>query len=391
MIGNQWGGVWGRPWLGWGHFNSPFLGNWYRGGWGWNRFGGWFGGLGMGFWGWGSPIGFFPTWRFAGLAGWGLGPWANGWLYSGFTNPYFVAPAIDTPVANWPPVFVPDYSRPLDLTTLPPAAESPEQDDWTFLAAREAFKAGDFARALRLTDLALQPHPNEPVLHEFRALCLFALGRYDEAAAVLYVVLTAGPGWDWATMVGLYPDVDTFTRHLRALEAAIARNRLDASKRLVLAYLYMVQDHVEQARQQFEAVMKLQPKDELAAQFAKALSSSTHAPTTAATDAAPASKTTEVLEASAPPAALVGTWNAKPMPDLSIELTVRDDGQFTWDVNTKGHTDSVTGDASYLDGVLTLTQADAPDLIGKIVNLGDKQFGFELQGGPHAATIQFSR
>jgi Flp pilus assembly protein TadD len=52
-------------------------------------------------------------------------------------------------------------------------------------------QAGDFARALRLTDLALRPHPNDPVLHEFRALCLFALGRYDKAAAALYAVLTA--------------------------------------------------------------------------------------------------------------------------------------------------------------------------------------------------------
>ena len=48
------------------------------------------------------------------------------------------------------------------------------------------------------------------------------------------------------------------------------------------------------------------------------------------------------------------------MPDLSIELTLRGNGEFSWEVNTKGHTDSVTGDASYRDGVLTLTQADAP-------------------------------
>jgi hypothetical protein len=88
---------------------------------------------------------------------------------------------------------------------------------------------------------------------------------------------------------------------------------------------------------------------------------------------------------------LVGTWKAKPLPDLSIELTLREDGQFTWAVNTKGRTDSVTGDAAYLDGALTLTQADAPDLIGKIVDLSDKQFGFELQGGARAATISFSR
>jgi tetratricopeptide (TPR) repeat protein len=386
--GRGWGRGWGRPGFGWG---SPFLGNWYRGSWGWNRFGGRFGPVGAGSLGWGWPINALPTWGLGGLAGWGLGPWANGWLYSGFANPYFVAPPVDTPVANWPPVFVPDYSRPLDLTNLPSAAESPEQEDSTFLAAREAFKAGDSARALRLTDLALQPFPNEPVLHEFRALCLFALGRYGEAAAALYVVLTAGPGWDWTTMVGLYPDLDTYTRQVRALEAAISRNRVDASTRFVLAYHYMVMEHVEQARQQFEEVLKLQPKDELAGQFAKVLSSPTHAPTAAATDAAPASKTAEVFEASSPPAALIGAWKAKPMPNLTIELTLRHDGQFTWDVSAKGHTDSIAGDAVYRDGILTLTQDDAPDLIGKIVDLSDKQFGFELQGGPHAAAIQFSR
>ena len=79
------------------------------------------------------------------------------------------------------------------------------------------------------------------------------------------------------------------------------------------------------------------------------------------------------------------------MPDLSIELTLREDGQFTWDVNSRGQADSITGDTDYVDGVLTLTQADAPALAGKVVNLGEKQFGFELLGGSHAATIQFSR
>ncbi len=393
VIGNnRWGGAWRRPWLGWGRFNSPFLGNWYQGSWGWNRFGGWFGPAGAGIWGRGWPTRFFPTWRFAGLAGWGLGPWANGWLYSGFANPYFIAPPVNTAVvANWPPVFVPDYSRPLDLTSVPPAAENPEQDDSTFLAAREAFKAGDFARALTLSDLALKPHPNEPVLHEFRALCLFALGRYSEAAAALYLVLTAGPGWDWTTMVGLYPDVDTYTSQLRALEELVRSNPDVASRRFVLAYHYMVMDHVDNARQTFEAVARLQPNDQLAGQFAKLLSSSSQAPTAAATEAGSASQTTGVGETSSPPAALVGAWKAKPMPNLTIELTLRRNGQFTWDVSAMGHTDSIAGDAVYHDGILTLTQADAPDLVGKIVDLTDKQFGFELQGGPHAAAIQFSR
>ena len=48
--------------------------------------------------------------------------------------------------------------------------------------------------------------PNDPTLHEFRALVLFAQGQYDAAAATLYPVLNAGPGWDWTTLVGLYPE-----------------------------------------------------------------------------------------------------------------------------------------------------------------------------------------
>ena len=280
IVNNGWGGLRRWPGHGWGRFNSRFHGNWYRGSWGRNHFGGRFGPVGMGFWPRRGPIRVFPTWGHAGLVAWGLGPWANGWLYSGFTNPYFIPPVINTRVvANAPSVFVPDYSRPLDLTSIPLEPGGTEQDDSTFLAARDAFQAGEFARALSLTDLALQPYPNDPVLHEFRALCLFTLGRYDEAAAVLYAVLTAGPGWDWETMIGLYSDLDTYTSQLRALEAAIRGNTAVASKRFVLAYHYMVQDNLEQARQQFEHVVQLQPKDELAAQFVKLLTAPSEAPT----------------------------------------------------------------------------------------------------------------
>ena len=393
IANNRWGGLRRWPRHGWGRFNSRFLGNWYRGSWGRNHFGGWFGPVGTGFWARRWPIRFFPTWGHAGLVGWGLGPWANSWSRSGFSNPYFIAPVINTTVvANAPPVFVPDYSRPLDLANVAREPEGTEQDDSTFLAARDTFKAGDFARALSLTDLALQPYPNDPVLHEFRALCLFALGRYDEAAAGLYAVLTAGPGWDWATMVGLYSDVDTYTRQLRALEAAMNGNAAAASKRFLLAYHYMVQDNLDQAREQFEHAVTLEPRDKLAAQFVKSLTASSEARTATATGPDRASDAAGVHEPSTPPAALLGTWNAKPMPDLSIELILREDGQFTWAVNSQGQVDSIAGDARYLDEVLTLTKdEEAPALVGKIVNLGAKQFGFEMLGGPQAATIQFSR
>ena len=80
------------------------------------------------------------------------------------------------------------------------------------------------------------------------------------------------------------------------------------------------------------------------------------------------------------------------MPDLSIELTLRGRRSVHLGCQRQGSV-PIRSPAmrDYLDGVLTLTQADAPALVGKVVNLGEKQFGFELLGGPQAATIQFSR
>ena len=44
-------------------------------------------------------------------------------------------------------------------------------------------------------------------------------GRYEQAATPLYAVLSVGPGWDWTTLIGIYPDVATYTVQLRKLEA----------------------------------------------------------------------------------------------------------------------------------------------------------------------------
>ena len=48
-------------------------------------------------------------------------------------------------------------------------------------------------------------------------------GNYKEAAAGLYAVLAAGPGWDWDTMSGPVPDPETYTRQLRALEQYVGK------------------------------------------------------------------------------------------------------------------------------------------------------------------------
>ncbi len=105
--------------------------------------------------------------------------------------------------------------------------------------------------------------PNDATLHEFRTLNLFALKRYDEAAGVLYAVLSAGPGWDWTTLIGLYGDPETYTQQLRALESHCSQNRQAAAPRFVLGYHYLTDGNAEAAVRQFKIVAELQPKDQL--------------------------------------------------------------------------------------------------------------------------------
>jgi hypothetical protein len=153
----------------------------------------------------------------------------------------------------------------------------------------------------------------------------------------------------------------------------------------------MVQEHLEQARQQFEHVARLEPRDQLAAQFARVMTSPPEAPDAPTTAPPRAADPAERHEPSPPSTALLGTWKATPTPDLSNGLTLERDRRFTWKDSYHGQADSIRGVADYLDGVLTLTPSQAPALVGRVVNPGEKPFGFELLGGPQAATIRFSR
>ena len=104
-----------------------------------------------------------------------------------------------------------NYSQPISTTAAPPEQAVAGQATSAFDQARDAFKAGDYGKALQLDQQALAQTPNDTNMHEFLALVLFAQGKYDQAAAPLYAVLSVGPGWDWTTLSGMYPDVDTYT------------------------------------------------------------------------------------------------------------------------------------------------------------------------------------
>jgi predicted TPR repeat methyltransferase len=94
----------------------------------------------------------------------------------------------------------------------------------------------------------------------------------------LYAVLAAGPGWNWETMSSLYPNVDTYTKQLRALEAYAKDNPKAAYANFLLAYHYLVLGSKDAAVQQLKRVVELEPKDKLSAALVKALTSGEAAP-----------------------------------------------------------------------------------------------------------------
>jgi tetratricopeptide (TPR) repeat protein len=400
--------AWNRNYFGWPYYGGLGFGGLGYGGLGYGGLG--YGGYGYG--GWGNGL-----WGLGGLGlglgaglGWGLSSWAYGpslynWGYSNYYNPYYYqsAPA----VAGQPVVY--DYSQPIDPSVNPPAQPVTDTANTQFDQARSSFKNGDYAQALTLTDQALGQMPNDSALHEFRALTLFALQRYDEAATSLYAVLSIGPGWDWTTMIGLYPSVDAYTNQLRALEAYIRQNPRSASARFVLAYHYLTEGYIEPAVAQLKQAVQLQPKDMISAQLLRQLQAEESQTASGGKTSSPASPVTPPASGtpgSPVPAApspaetvpekdLVGTWTAEPVAGTSINLSFQDEHKFVWKVTRQGKSQEFSGEWTYGDGILTLAQGDtdaAPPMVARLIRHDDGGFGFKLMGsGPEDPGLSFKR
>ncbi len=275
--GNSWGWGWGLGagfgfgfgGLGWG---IGIGSGWGYGGFGYGGYGGGYGLYGpYGYWG--RPLGW-------GFGGWGLGTLCYNSGYYPYYNPYYYPPGNQNSVYN--------YSNPLPVATnvgVDPNAANvanvaaisnsdapppiPQANDPDFDAARAAFRDGNYPAALAAVDAAIGKTNTDAVLHEFRALVLFAMQDYKQAAGVIHSLLAVGPGWDWTTMSGMYADPDTYTQQLRALEQNVLANPKAADAHFLLAYHYTTIGHSEAAANQLQQVVKLMPTDRLAGELLK--------------------------------------------------------------------------------------------------------------------------
>ncbi|MBL9094532.1 MAG: tetratricopeptide repeat protein [Planctomycetaceae bacterium] len=329
-------GYWSRSWGGWYNGYGPAWGN---GRWDylWNQ---------------------YPVAMAFGATMWGLNAVAYTMGVSDYSNPYYDSGSY--------PV---DYDQPLTGDPSYETAESadvdPAADPLTqlFNQARDAFHQDQFEQALELTDQALQQAPRDAAINEFRSLCLFALGRYREAAATIHAVLAAGPGWDWTTMISLYSSQEVYTQQLRALEAAAGSDPRSADMRFLLAYHYLTADHPDAAVEMWQQVVQINPGDKLSADLL-----AMYGPKTDATPQ-PAALPPDLDKPAYSAEQLAGDWTAKKGGD-SFGLKLGADGAFEWSFTHDGQAQTVKG-AYALGGHNLVMQPDTGGTMLSTITLND--------------------
>ena len=364
---------WNRPDWGWGggnwtgHWHDHCIDHhhrWYNGCWSGN------------YWGsnWYQPL----AW---GAVGWGLGTLTSGWGYgTAYHNPYYVAPvaAATAPYNYAQPVVVNNY-----VTADADGGDTAAQDQpapsgqalSTFDEGLAQFRSGDYQSALRTFDATLQRLPSDPVVHEVRALTLFALGQYESAAAVLNSFLSSAPGMDWTTMSSLYGKTEDYATQLRRLEQYCVAHADDPASHFVLTYHYLALGEQDDAVNALKVVVKNQPKDYTAKRMLDAL-----APPLSSIVA-----TTEenaAAKSNSPETDLVGNWRAK-TGSTTIDLAITEGSQFTWKATQAGAPPmELKGRVNSGAAELALETEDKGSMVGAVKSLGPEKWQFALSGAP---------
>jgi tetratricopeptide (TPR) repeat protein len=323
----------------------------------------------------------------------------SGWGYgSSYYNPYYSDPvgAATAPYDYSQPVVVNNYvssdADGGDPSAQAAAEESPATQQATklFDEGLVRFKAGQYPAALTRFDSALAKLPGDPVVHEVRALTLFAMGQYKPAAAALNSFLSSAPGMDWTTMSSLYGNTDDYQTQLRKLEAYCQAHPKDASSHFVYAYHCLVLDEKDAAVDALRVVVANQPKDYTAKRMLDALAPAEQpaaepapapAPEEALADGA-APSVTPADSASAPQTDLVGTWRAK-AGKTTIDLSITEDSKFTWKASEPGKpATQLKGQLASTSDEVMLESASQGSMTGTVTSQGPDKWQFALSGAP---------
>jgi tetratricopeptide (TPR) repeat protein len=250
-----------------------------------------------------------------------------------------------------------------------------------FDAARDAFYQGNYSQALQQIDQAIKQMPNDAIAHQFRALALFALGKYKEAAAAIYLVTSAGPGWNWTTMSSLYGVAGDYEKQLRALEDYVRSNPKAAEGHFLLGYHYLTCGHANNAADQFRQVQAINPDDPLTknllAMLEPAKETAPQTPPAAGGDAKPAREPVKTI----PAASVAGTWTAS-AKGAQFTMTLTTDGKFTWAYSRGSKREEVKGVFAMEENVIAMEPSNAAPMLAEITLGTDGKMKFQAIGAP---------
>ena len=315
----------GRPGV-----RPPHNGGWYHGRWRWRV---------------------RPGWRRA----WPSGVWLDDSGYNDYENPYDDQPA---PTRD----------------AEPGSPEAKAEAEEIFSGALEYFKSRAYVKASTEINKAVRRDPDNLTYREFRGLANFAQQRYKVAAGSLHPVLSSGPGWDWATMIGLYGKKSSYETHLRNLEKHRKRKPNDASARFVLAYHYLTAEHTEAAREELEALVKLTPEDPVATSLLTMVSPAPDGGGDRDGDAvAKALPLPDSFQA-------VGRWTGKPAKGGEVVFTLEADEKFTWKYTSASESKNFAGDYTLVDNRILLEDLDVGGLVLRIHPEGADAFTVRAEG-----------
>jgi tetratricopeptide (TPR) repeat protein len=345
---------------------------------GWH--GGWYGGYGSGYWGrWDYMWDNHPVAAALGVTWWGANAIAQTFGCGDYSNPYYAESSGGGYDYSEPVMTAP--MEPTSSGAAPPSNVPPEVVS-KFDQAREAFLQREYTKALALTDESLKQLPHDAVIHEFRSLVLFAMGRYQEAAAVINAVLAVGPGWDANTLIGLYPDMDTYTAQFRALEKARNENPKSADIHFLLGYHYLTCGYSDAALTEFRQAAELQPKDTVAASLVATLS-----PRDTKTQSAPAA---DKVPPAIPADKLAGTWTAT-KDTAKFTMKLEKDGKFTWGFTRGARKEEVKGVYVMEANVLAMEPDAGGVMLAELTLKGDNDLTFQMIAATKEAPLEFRR
>lgn len=146
-------------------------------------------------------------------------------------------------------------------------ALAPSESEPMVAFVRLAVARGQASNAIGRLELLLTTSPDHPIAHGLLGELLTILGRYEEAEGRFREAVRLNPKWvtPWLQWAGLRRFQQQQDRAVQILQEGLQANPDSDELQMLLATVYSESNHVDDAIASYEAVLRLNPKNVVAA------------------------------------------------------------------------------------------------------------------------------